>query len=127
MLRIKVPDGHDAWRMADANSILNHLRTVDAERERRDASPGLAARVQALKRYQQRRFAHTYDDLLKTSRYGPAARFFLDELYGPRDYSERDAQFARVVPALARLSPFLVATAEAAPLAFATLVLWVAG
>src|SRR5256885_1127124 len=91
--------------MADANSILNHLNAVDAERERRATSSGLAARVLALKTYQQRRFAHTYDDLLKTSRYGPAARFFLEELYGPRDYSDRDAQFARVVPALVRLFP----------------------
>jgi hypothetical protein len=105
-----VPDGHDEWRMADANSILNHLRTVDAERERRAASSGLAARVQALKTYQQRRFAHTYADLLQTSRYGPAARFFLDELYGPRDYSDRDAQFARVVPALVRLFPHEIIT-----------------
>jgi hypothetical protein len=33
------------------------------------------------------------------------ARFFLDELYGPEDFSQRDAQFARVVPALVRLFP----------------------
>src|SRR5881398_56992 len=99
--------------MADANSILNHLNAVDAERERRATSSGLAARVLALKTYQQRRFAHTYDDLLKTSRYGPAARFFLEELYGPRDYSDRDAQFARVVPALVRLFPHdILATVE---------------
>jgi hypothetical protein len=61
--------------------------------------------VQALKAYQQRRFAHTYADLLATPRYEAAARFFLDELYGPSDFSHRDAQFARVVPALVRLFP----------------------
>jgi len=90
---------------ADANAILDHLRTVDAERRRRTASPDLAARVNALKAYQQRRFSHSYADLLSTSRYGPAARFFLDELYGPHDFSQRDAQFTRVVPALVRLFP----------------------
>src|SRR5256885_8184051 len=99
--------------MADANSILNHLNAVDAERERRAASSGLAARVLALKTYQQRRFARTYADLLATSRYGPAARFFLEELYGPRDFTERDAQFVRVVPALVRLFPHdIVATVD---------------
>jgi hypothetical protein len=99
--------------MADANSILDHLQAVDAQRRRREASPPLAAQVLALKAYQQRRFAHTYDDLLRSPRYGPAARFFLDELYGPRDYSERDAQFARVVPALVRLFPQdIVATVD---------------
>lgn len=85
--------------------ILGHLETVEHERRLRAASPELHLRVQALKAYQQRRFAHTYADLLATPRYGAAARFFLDELYGPTDFSHRDAQFARVVPALVRLFP----------------------
>jgi len=98
---------------ASANSILAHLRSVDAERRRRAASTELAARVHALKTYQQRRFSQGYGDLLSSSRYGPAARFFLEELYGPRDFSERDAQFARVVPALVRLFPDeIVATVD---------------
>jgi hypothetical protein len=88
-----------------ANAILGHLRTVAAERTRRDASPELAARVLALKHYQQQRFGRTYADLLVSPRYGCASRFFLEELYGPRDFSERDAQFARVVPAIVRLFP----------------------
>ena len=85
--------------------ILTHLNAVQAERERRRQSPSLHARVQAVKDFQQRRFAATYDDLLAQPRYRPAARFFLDELYGPTDFSQRDAQFARVVPALVRLFP----------------------
>jgi hypothetical protein len=85
--------------------ILGHLEAVERERRSRAASPALHARVQAIKSYQQRRFAHTYADLLATERYGAAARFFLEELYGPSDFSQRDAQFARVVPALVRLFP----------------------
>src|SRR5689334_2866700 len=88
-----------------ANAILEALQQVDAERARRDADPALHERVLALKRYQQQRFARTYADLLAQDRYAPAARFFLAELYGPRDYRARDAQFARVVPALVRLFP----------------------
>ena len=91
--------------MSDASTILGHLDTVAHERRRRAGSTELALRVQALKAYQQRRFAHSYEDLLASPRYGPAARFFLEDLYGPRDFSERDAQFARVVPALVRLFP----------------------
>lgn len=86
-------------------TILGHLHTVARERADREASPDLAARVHALKRYQQARFAFTYQDLLSSARYGLAARFFLEELYGPSDFRERDAQFARVVPALVRLFP----------------------
>jgi hypothetical protein len=88
-----------------AESLLAELRQVDAERARRAADPALDARVQALKAYQQARFAHTYADLLDTPRYASATRFFLQELYGPDDFRQRDAQFARVVPTLIRLFP----------------------
>lgn len=85
--------------------ILGELRLVEAERARRALSPGLAYRVEMLKDYQQRRFAKTYPDLLGSDRYGAAARFFLDELYGPRDFTGRDRQFARIVPTLVKLFP----------------------
>lgn len=88
-----------------AESLLKELQAVDAERARRAAEPGLDARVQALKAYQQRRFADTYADLLAHPRYKAATHFFLQELYGPDDYRQRDAQFARVIPTLTRLFP----------------------
>jgi len=88
-----------------ADQMLADLREVEHQRALREAEPGLAARVEALKRYQQHRFAHTYADLLNTPRYEQATRFFLEELYGPGDYTRRDAQFARVVPTLTRLFP----------------------
>jgi len=90
---------------ATAEAILANLKIVADERARRIGVLGLAVKVSALKEYQQRRFVHTYADLLATTRYGAAARFFLDELYGPADFSRRDSQFARVVPALVRLFP----------------------
>ena len=88
-----------------AESLLKELRAVDAERARRAADPALQARVQAVKAYQQRRFGRTYADLLANPRYAAATRFFLHELYGPDDFRQRDAQFARVVPTLTRLFP----------------------
>ena len=88
-----------------AEAILANLKIVADERAVRAAEPALEAKVLALKEFQQRRFSHTYADLLSTDRYGAAARFFLEELYGPDDFSRRDTQFARVVPALVRLFP----------------------
>lgn len=88
-----------------AAAILAHLHTVETERRKRASAAGLNDRVVAVKAYQQRRFSHTYADLLQSARYGAASRFFLDELYGPSDFTRRDAQFARVVPALVRLFP----------------------
>ena len=90
---------------ADASSILADLSLVSEERARRSASADLMLRVQAIKHFQQRRFVHTYADLLATPRYGDVSRFFLDELYGPHDFTKRDAQLARIVPALVRLFP----------------------
>lgn len=88
-----------------AQAILEHLHIVSAERAARALDLDLSARVRAVKRWQHARFQRTYADLLASPRYGAAARFFLDDLYGPGDFSRRDAQFARIVPALVRLFP----------------------
>lgn len=97
-----------------ADSILAHLQQVERERRARAAEPAWAARVVALKAYQHARFARSHADLLADPRYAAAARFFLDDLYGPQDFAERDAQFARIVPALVRLFPAeVVATVDA--------------
>lgn len=88
-----------------ADRILDGLRQVQGERLRRRNEIGLEAKVDAIKLFQQRRFSLTYADLLASERYGPAASFFLAELYGPTDFSRRDAQFARVIPVLVKLFP----------------------
>jgi len=97
-----------------AASILGHLQQVESERRARAAESAWAARVRALKAYQRERFSRSHADLLADRRYGAAARFFLDDLYGPQDFAERDAQFARIVPPLVRLFPSeVVATVDA--------------
>jgi hypothetical protein len=89
----------------DGDTIRRLLEDVERERTRRAADPSLEARVKAVKAYQHARFERTYADLLSNPRYAQAARFFLNDLYGPHDFTERDAQFARIVPALVRLFP----------------------
>ena len=96
-----------------ATRILQSLAAVDVERRKRAATPALAGGVDALKAYQQKRFARTHASLLAHPRYGRAANFFLNELYGPQDFTQRDVQFSRIVPALVRLFPAdTVATVE---------------
>ena len=102
--------GPAAHALMPAATILAHLQVLDAERRRRAADPTLNDKVVALKAFQQRRFALTYADLLASERYRAAARFFLDELYGPSDVATRDAQFARVAPAIAQLFTDEIAT-----------------
>ena len=95
-------------------AILAHLEEVADERAQRAVDAQLRARVLGVKRYQQRRFEHTYADLLAHPRYAGASNFFLDELYGPSDFTQRDSQFARIVPALVRLFPVEVVETVAA-------------
>lgn len=90
---------------ADAEPMLAALRAVAVQRATLAGDPERRARVEAVKAYQQRRFERSHALLFRDARYAPAARYFLDELYGPADFTERDAQFERVVPALVRLMP----------------------
>lgn len=89
----------------EGQKILENLEKVAAERDRRRSDAALEQRVVAVKAYQHARFGITYADLLRQARYRRSAQFFLDDLYGPKDFTARDAQFARVVPGLVRLFP----------------------
>ena len=92
--------------MADATQkILEHLQHVGRLRAARQSDERLAALVAAIKHHQHARFGRDYANLLDSARYGAATRFFLDDLYGPVDFADRDAQFERVVPAMAHLLP----------------------
>lgn len=88
-----------------AQSLLDSLARVEAQRRERAANVQLACDVVALKSFQQARLALTYPDLLAHPRWAAAARFFLEELYGPKDFAERDRGLGRVVPTLVRLFP----------------------
>ena len=59
----------------------------------------------ALRAWQADRLTHTHADLLNSPRCGDAARFFLTDLYGPKDFSERDNEVERILPLLCTLLP----------------------
>lgn len=90
--------------LSAASQIRMHLERVVHLREQAHRA-GLATAVHQVKQLQARRFRATYSDFFVTSRYGPATRFFLDELYGEHDFSQRDEQFGRIAAALERLFP----------------------
>ena len=97
-----------AQKIRAAVAKVTLLRQASAER------PELAAAVVTVKRFQARRFAGTYADLLAAGAYASAARFFLEELYSDKDYAERDAQFARIAGAIERFFPADVAETSVA-------------
>jgi hypothetical protein len=100
--------------MDAAQTIREAVAQVASMRIDAYADVNLHAATVAIKSFQARRFAGTYADLLATDEYGRAARFFLEDLYSDKDYSLRDAQFARIAGGLQRLFPQqVVATAVA--------------
>lgn len=86
-------------------SIESGLACVRALRQEREGNPEVARKVAAIKRYQHARLHRDYIAWLADPRYRAAANFFLQHLYGPADFSARDAQFGRIVPALKRILP----------------------
>jgi hypothetical protein len=91
--------------MEPAQKIRDAVGQVSQLRDAASGHPALGAAVAEIKRLQSRRFTGTYADLLGGGPYRAAAQFFLHELYGEADYSERDAQFSRIAGALQRLFP----------------------
>jgi hypothetical protein len=82
--------------------LADHLRTLEALRGRGRPRP---ARLAEIKAWQSRRLARTYADLAAEPRYRAATAFFLEDVYGPRDFSARDEELLRIVPAMRRILP----------------------
>jgi hypothetical protein len=86
-------------------AALRHcLDEVRQLRQARCAEPEPNDHLQ-LKAWQSNRLARTYPDLLADARYKPAAEFFLNELYGTKDFTARDAEVARIIPTLVTMLP----------------------
>jgi len=95
----------DESKAEASTRLARSLERVTAARSKAFGHPDLAARHLALKLWQAERLAATYADLLDHPLYHDAAAFFLSDLYGPKDYSKRDADVARILPKLTAMLP----------------------
>ena len=95
--------------MAKAGSLESELRNnFAAARAARNAANSdslTAADRMAVRAFQQARLAKTHTDLLASTQFGPAARFFLTDLYSTEDLTQRDADIERVIKILVRFLP----------------------
>jgi hypothetical protein len=95
--------------MAKAGSLEFDLRknfaAARAQRNSANAGSMTAADRMAVRAFQQKRLAKTHADLLASEQFGPAARFFLTELYSTEDLTQRDADIERVIKILVRFLP----------------------
>ena len=91
----------------DAARLLYHLRRSQA-RHKKVAGTGLSPQMAMLRAWQSERLARTHADLIASPRYGPACRFFLSDLYAPRDFSQRDHDMLRVYNFMRKFLPAAV-------------------
>ncbi len=87
-----------------AELLAHHLRRL-GELRRREDEPGTAQRRYRLAAWQSARLARTHHDLLQSPRFGAAVRFFLSDLYAPRDFTQRYRDLQRIAPLLVRTLP----------------------
>ena len=95
------------WRDGESGTKGPRAPATGCEpaRRRDKPTPGWQAVWQPSSRFQHARFNRDYADLLANERYRAATQFFLEDLYSPADFADRDTQFGRVVPAMARVFP----------------------
>ncbi|GMM72773.1 hypothetical protein MTsDn5_27250 [Alteromonas gracilis] len=87
-----------------AQEIIKHIHRVNALRDLANQL-GVMPIIHQLQHWQCERLLVTHDDLAQQKRYQKAMAFFVDELYGPKDFSQRDADLVRVIPKLAKVLP----------------------
>lgn len=80
------------------------LRAARLERQAAGTDPALHSARLALKTFQSQRLAATHADLMRGDTHD-AVLFFLDELYGTHDLSQRDVDLERIAPTMLRVLP----------------------
>ena len=84
-----------------AKRLACHQALYDPAREPRNGSRWL----KPLQGWQSQRLERSFAGFLDDPARQPAARFFLTDLYGDHDFSQRDADIARVIPMMQKLLP----------------------
>ena len=85
--------------------MINFLSRGRLGKPSRPANVPMDPQLKVLSQWQSERLAHTYSDLLASSHFGTACRFFLSDLYGPYDFSQRDQDIRQVQHSMHRFLP----------------------
>ncbi len=85
--------------------MLAHLAQARPGHHEEVAAEDLAPELALLRTWQANRLAQTYQDLLNSKRYRPAALFFLSDIYAARDFSQRNADIERFYEGVSRVLP----------------------
>jgi len=95
----------DSLSPKDAARLVTALRKHDELSHQRVASGELPPAMALLRAWQAQRLARTYADFLADERYAPACRFFLDDIYAPKDFTQRNTDIIRIHDFMMRFIP----------------------
>jgi len=98
---VKTPKNEGAISTS-AQALQRNLERLKGLRGRSSLRP---ARLADLKGWQSRRLRKSYADVAAQPRYRAATSFFIDDLYGPKDFSGRDQAMLKIFPLMTRLLP----------------------
>jgi len=96
---------HDVDRTACVADLKRFMAEARDLRLAAAADPVRGQRRDRLRAWQAARLAKTHADLLASPKFNIAATFFLSDLYGPKDFSERDAEMEKVLPIMTTMLP----------------------
>ena len=84
--------------------IIRHLHGISTMQEIAEKA-GLMPSIRAVQAWQCKRLLDSHKDMYQQKRFKPAVEFFINELYGPNDFSQRDQDIARIVPKMSKFLP----------------------
>ncbi len=86
------------------NVLQQAQKSEDAKHERVE-SAGLDPQMARVREFQGQRIAETYRDFSAQPQYAPVMNFFLSDLYGARDFTQRDHDAERAYNFLKKIVP----------------------
>ena len=91
--------------MTQSEELDRLLARKNELQERAAADAELSRQLHELRLWQARRLEQTYTELRREPRFVPALDFFLTDLYGPNEFTRRDADLKRALAQLKRALP----------------------
>jgi hypothetical protein len=84
--------------------IIRHLHGIRTLQEVAEKA-GLIPTIRTVQTWQCKRLLVSHQGMYQQKRFRPAVEFFINELYGPNDFSQRDQDIARIVPKMSKFLP----------------------
>ncbi len=93
---------HETWKKQHIERLAALMGQSTALRNRQVVDGALTAGQLMISEWQTRRLDLTYADMTRLRRYRSAVEFFKSDLYGAKDFTQRDTDFERVYPLMVK-------------------------